>query len=347
MFDKEGYMKKVSIIVPVYNNEKYVEKCITSILSQTYPNIEIIVINDGSTDFSEAILNQYQGKITLINQENHGVSYSRNIGLKKATGDYVMFVDGDDWIDTNMVESLYQASNHGTIDVVRCGYVREYPTKEEPFIITKQIKKIMGNKESIYQGFIKDYRFAASYCQLIRKNCINALFNETIQVGEDYLFNLDLYTNASTFVLLPDTYYHYLYNPNSATTVVNKAKIEKRCQDVFTVYGSLYSYLEKWNINDKKNRKKVSYRVLKELNMKLIACFQTNIITKKEQKELLSIYLRHPLLIVAKQKLSILNILKYIHLYTPFLLCMKMNAQKVYYFLGTTIYHTIYSKRSR
>lgn len=338
-------MEKVSIIIPIYNNEAYIEKCITSLLQQTYPNIEIIAVDDGSTDTSYERLKQYQEQITILYHDNHGVSYSRNRGIEVATGEYIMFVDGDDWIDSNMVESMMLQTEESTIDIVRCGYIREYSDKKEEFLICKESKEYIDDKADIYQMFMKDYRLASPCCQLIRKTCIQTLFDEHIKVGEDYLFNLALYTNASSFVFLPNTSYHYLYNMGSATTGLSIEKIEKRCEDALTVYSSLYSYLKIWNIDNKQNRKQVSYRILKELNMKLLACFQTNTITKKEQKELIRHYFKHPLLIDAKQKLSILTILSHTHFYTPFLLCMKMNNQKLYCFLGRTIYHTLYLKK--
>lgn len=340
-------MSKVSIIVPVYNIEAYIDRCIKSLLSQTISDIEIIAIDDGSTDSSYEKLKQYQDCITILHHDNHGVSYSRNCGIQKATGEYIMFVDGDDWIDSDMVESLLKLTEEGTIDIVRCGYVREYPSRQELVPLCTEKQKFVKNKTDIYQKFIRNYQLASPWCQLIRRTCIQTLFDENIKVGEDYLFNLALYTNASSFVFVPNTYYHYLYNMESATTGLSKEKIQKRCEDALLVYSKLYTYLTIWNIDSKLNRSQVSYRILKELNMKLLACFQTNAITKKEQKELLSLYLNHPLLIATKQKLSILTILRHIHSYTPFLLCMKMNAQKIYYFLGRTIYRTLYSKRSR
>ena len=101
-------MNKVSIIIPVYNSEKYISKCLDSVLNQTYKNIEILVINDGSKDNSIDILREYEKKddrIVVIDKENEGVAKTRNQGIKKATGDYIMFIDNDDFIDEDYVET--------------------------------------------------------------------------------------------------------------------------------------------------------------------------------------------------------------------------------------------------
>ena len=104
-------MKKISVIVPIYNVEKYLEKCLESIINQTFINLEIILINDGSTDFSGSICEKYKNKdnrIILIHKKNEGLSAARNKGLSIATGDYISFVDSDDFLDLNMYEILYK-----------------------------------------------------------------------------------------------------------------------------------------------------------------------------------------------------------------------------------------------
>lgn len=337
-------MEKVSIIVPLYNIENYIQNCIESLIRQTYKEIEIIVIDDGSTDSSMEILKQYQEDIIVFHQENQGVSYSRNKGLEKATGEYIMFVDGDDWIDSDMVESMMKIMKEEKVDIVRCGYIREYPTKKDYSILVKERKKM--NKNEIYQMFLTNYLLASPWCQLIRKTCIQTLFDQNIKVGEDYLFNLSLYTQASTFVFLPNTYYHYRYNSESATTSLTSEKIEKRCKDALIVYSKLYEYLKEWNIDCRQTRNMVSYRILKELNMKLLAIFQTNC-SKKEKRKMITSYFQHPLLLKAKKQFPLYMSLKYMNLYTVFLFCIKMNLKNLYYLLGKTIYYTLYVRKNR
>ncbi len=113
----------VSIIVPVYNVEKYIEKCILSIINQTYTNLEIIIVNDGSLDHSENIIKEYISKdnrIKYIKRENGGLGAARNTGIENATGKYIAFVDSDDWIDPEMYSVLWQKAYECDADVVCC-----------------------------------------------------------------------------------------------------------------------------------------------------------------------------------------------------------------------------------
>lgn len=117
--------KLVTIIIPVYNGEKYIEKSINSIISQTYENIEILIINDGSTDKTEEILKKIShidSRLHIIKINNQGVSYARNYGRKLAKGDYIMFVDADDYIEPETVESMLDIAEEKKADVVQCGY---------------------------------------------------------------------------------------------------------------------------------------------------------------------------------------------------------------------------------
>jgi glycosyltransferase EpsJ len=118
-------MKKVSVIIAVYNVGQYLEKCIASVVPQSYPHLEIIVVNDGSTDHSSAIISQYaqqDARIVAVNQPNGGLSDARNAGMQVATGDYLCFLDGDDWYDSHFVETLYNRMVSGDFDLVCCNY---------------------------------------------------------------------------------------------------------------------------------------------------------------------------------------------------------------------------------
>ena len=122
-------MDKVSIIVPVYNNEEFLDKCLKSIINQTYKNLEIILINDGSKDNSLKIMKDYAIKdtrIIIIDKKNEGVSKARNDGIKKATGQYITFVDSDDYIDLTQIEEMYNAIKKNKVDVVRSNYKVHY-----------------------------------------------------------------------------------------------------------------------------------------------------------------------------------------------------------------------------
>lgn len=128
-------MKKVSIIVPVYNMEKYLNKCMDSLVNQTLEDIEIITINDGSKDSSLKILNEYKekypNKVVIINQENQGISVARNNGINAATGKYIGFVDSDDYVKTDMFEKLYKKIEKTKSDIVICDYEKYFMNTEE------------------------------------------------------------------------------------------------------------------------------------------------------------------------------------------------------------------------
>ena len=135
----------ISIIVPVYNVEKYLEQCLESLLNQTYKNIEIIVVNDGSTDQSLDILNKYSFKdnrIKLYSQKNQGISAARNTALEHINGKYIMFVDSDDWIEINTCETALHELKKNDSDIVMWAYKRDYlnSSKETCFMGMKSIR---------------------------------------------------------------------------------------------------------------------------------------------------------------------------------------------------------------
>lgn len=141
MLNKEKIMeKKVSIIIPVYNTQKYLKRCINSIIDQTYSNLEIFLINDGSTDNSLEICKEYEKideRIFIISGENHGVSYARNIGIRKATGEYLYFADSDDYLETDAIEKMIQGFEKADCELIIAGY-NEVENEE------KIVKKKLG-----------------------------------------------------------------------------------------------------------------------------------------------------------------------------------------------------------
>ena len=176
-------MKKISVIVPVYNTEEYIEKCINSITGQTYKNLEIIVVNDGSTDNSLNILKSLQSKdsrIRIINQENKGVSAARNTGLDNTTGEYIAFVDSDDYLEKNMYEKMLKYMGESGADLVSArAFIIERSNKPgendynnyiDTFTSQAQILKAYAD------GFLTIAQTTNGYCliepqQLLANNC--------------------------------------------------------------------------------------------------------------------------------------------------------------------------------
>ncbi|WP_270332074.1 glycosyltransferase [Streptococcus infantarius] len=205
----------LSVIVPVYNNENTIEDCIRSIIDQTYPYTEIIIINDGSTDNSFEILkylsNQYEN-ITLINSVNKGVSCARNLGLERASGKYVAFVDGDDLLEPKMYETLIKIyNNNPTMAFISCGFdnkehisndvVPEYQAVQNNFdklFLNNKIQGFVWNKVYKYD-FVKDLRFPTD-----------------IFAHEDLLFNYYLLNKHSDFLFVNLDFYHYRINTTGA-----------------------------------------------------------------------------------------------------------------------------------
>lgn len=208
----------ISIIVPIYNVEKYLNKCIESIVNQTYENIEIILIDDGSNDNSGIICDEYAKKdnrIIVVHKENGGVSSARNKGLKIAKGEWISFVDADDWIEQIFCQTLLNKVTQEQADIALCGYNR---------ITYNRIEKINANNQEVFlnsnEYLVKSLNpqtgFGFCHMKLIKKEVLKSIsFNERIEVGEDALFNIQLSTYIKKAVFLKQPLYNYRINNQS------------------------------------------------------------------------------------------------------------------------------------
>ena len=214
----------VSIIVPIYKAEKYLGRCIESILSQTYSNIEVILVNDGSPDKSGDICKQYatsDKRVILINQENKGAAGARNSGLKIAKGIYIAFIDSDDSIENDMVSDFMDIAAKEEPDVI-CSNIKFY---EAGNLKHNQIRNDIPygsvlNKYEIKKYFLQPYYggfmgIIPSACtkmykvSFLREN--NLLFDEVLRRSQDYWFNFDVFKIATTAFAIDRAYYHYYY----------------------------------------------------------------------------------------------------------------------------------------
>ena len=192
-------MPYVSVIVPVYNTEQYLNRCLDSLINQTLKDIEIICINDGSTDNSLNILKEYANKdnrIVIIDNKHSGVGATRNLGLKKATGTYIGFCDSDDYVDTTFYENLYNFSKQIPYDIIRG-------------------RRVIEINRTSYKN-----PYGCIVPSLIRKDFlmhIHVKFPENIQKGEDSYFKRRLYAHQPKVYETPDTksYYHYMRREGS------------------------------------------------------------------------------------------------------------------------------------
>ena len=213
--------KKCSIIIPVYNVEKYIEKCVKSISNQDYENIEIILVDDGSTDHSGLIIDKLKmedHRIIVIHQDNQGVSSARNAGLSAASGDYVTFVDGDDWVDTDYISYFIKLLDESECDIAmnknNYAYNRKYSSANK-YIISSE-KAI----EWIYSGSI----FVAVWNKMYRRKILDRYeikFNKEIWYGEGMLFNIEILQYVDKIILGEKAVYHQTFNPDSAMRKFN------------------------------------------------------------------------------------------------------------------------------
>ena len=225
-------MPKVSIIVPIYNVSKYLDKCLNSLTHQTLDDIEIICINDGSTDNSTEILNYYANKdhrIKILNQNNQGQGVARNNGIKLATGEYLGFVDPDDWIEPNMYEIMYLLAIKNECDTVYCNYDRLYEKSNRLEIADKFDEYNINIKPDAIFNWID---LKEHVLQNIPYICVNKIikrkliinnniqFSEKRILGEDRLFSISTLLQSSRCIYTNLVMYHYIIHPNSSISIL-------------------------------------------------------------------------------------------------------------------------------
>lgn len=239
----------ISIIVPVYNAEKYLEQCVDSIINQTYTNLEIILVNDGSKDSSRKICDNYaknDSRIIVIHKANEGVSATRNRGIDIANGSYIMFVDSDDWIDSDMCEILLASLSTYSVQSAMCSYVREYPEKSLPKILHSE-DKVFSKEEfrrrlcgpadeelSSPEGL--DFYNAVWGKIYPAKALKNEKFIDLKEIGtsEDMLYNFSAFSNINNIVCVNKALYHYRKSVNSSITAVYKSNLEHQWDNLHT-----------------------------------------------------------------------------------------------------------------
>ncbi len=212
----------MSVIIPVYNAEEYLDKCIKSVISQTYKNLEIILINDGSTDGSLELCNFYalsESNVKVLSQQNAGASSARNLGLAHSTGDYIVFVDSDDWIMPAYVESLYFNLVNYSADMVIIDYFIEENTKLL-YSKKKGSINIYTNKETLNHIFDTDKFLGYIWNKIFQARIIknsNMMFNTELKVWEDLLFCCQYISRIEKIVYIQKPLYVYKLRNDSLT----------------------------------------------------------------------------------------------------------------------------------
>lgn len=247
-------MMLVSIIVPVYNVEAYLPQCLDSLVYQTYGELEIICIDDGSPDRCAEILDEYarkDGRIKIITQENQGLSAARNAGLRHATGEYVMFVDSDDWVDLDTCDEAVKAVRNNQADLVFWSYVREYEnnSKERTFFwadgeifqqdrIRNELHRRQCGllREELRHPEMGDSLVTAwgKLYSLKKLRASGAMFVDTKQIGtEDALFNLYALQSFEKAVYVKRAMYHYRKTNGSSLTKSYKSELPNQWNNLF------------------------------------------------------------------------------------------------------------------
>lgn len=214
-------MKKISIIMPMYNSERFIEKCISSLVSQTHENIEIIIIDDGSSDSSYDIclaLSKNDSRIHLIKQVNGGVSAARNTGLKYATGDYIGFVDSDDYVTENMYASLLAAAEKYQADIVECGYFEADANGQITLTAALEADIIRDNHEMMKKS-LSGWNTVDFCCnKLYEKSLFDGVEFPAYHYSEDYYVNYMTLAKSQTKVTLSEPHYFYVKHETNATS---------------------------------------------------------------------------------------------------------------------------------
>lgn len=232
-------MDKISIIVPVYNVKKYLIRCVESILNQTYSDIEVILVDDGSTDGSGEICDVFNDKrIKVFHKNNEGLGFSRNYGLNQVTGKYVMFVDSDDYLDSDIVSELYTDMIENSADTCIGGFKRVYKTHTDIFRnsysgatfegedVKKEILERMFGKNGLNDDHIEMSVWRVLFSSSIIKENKLRFPSEREFISEDIIFDTDYYINSKKLFISRNTGYNYCDNDDSLTTRYNPLRYQ-------------------------------------------------------------------------------------------------------------------------
>ena len=236
----------VSVVIPVYNCYQYIDKCIESIRSQSYRNLEIILIDDGSTDGSSEKCDAFKNidnRIMVYHQKNSGVCYSRNFGKKNASGNYIMFIDADDWIESNFVEVMLNKLLKNKVDA--CWSIKIFKDSEGERILSNIPIGIYNADKILHKHFHGEFispTWTALYDLRVIDKCE---FPNDIYMLEDYHFNAQVLSVCNNVMIIDDKLYHYRTNFDSASW----ASLNEKKLSCFHIYESLLEFYNRNNLN--------------------------------------------------------------------------------------------------
>lgn len=283
----------VSIIIPIYNTEKYIYECLNSLINQSYSHIEIIVVDDGSTDNSLCLLKELSAKdsrLKVFSQPNQGVSAARNLALSKATGTYVMFVDADDWIDPHTIEKCLQAI--GDADVCFFAYVREFSNRSLPKLLFPQTRHFTGeackqlqrrmigpiDQELANPGMLDS--LGTIWGKLYRRDILDGtsfIDLKIIGTAEDSLYNCNAFRKVQKAVYINKAFYHYRKFNSGAETKRYKPQLPQQ-------WNKLFEYM-KATVTDEISQKALYNRIaFSIIGLGLNECLSPNTMKAKIAK---------------------------------------------------------------
>lgn len=234
---------RISVIIPVYNVEQYLRRCIISVLNQKFRNIEVILVNDGSTDQSGSICDEFarlDSRIVVIHQENLGPGNARNVGTSHATGDYIAYIDGDDYADLDMLQIMYDLLVHYEADVAICG-VRHIYENGNIIQSIENNKFICTGLEALKEALIGKRIIMSSCNKLIKRDFISTLSFAENSNYEDALFTVQLFLSVQKVVATEQSFYNYCHREGSLTS----SSYSQRDVDAISIYQTIHEIVKR------------------------------------------------------------------------------------------------------
>lgn len=255
---------QISIIIPVYNVEKYLNRCIESVVGQSFKDIEIILVDDGSPDNSPQMCDDWAAKdcrIKVVHKQNGGLGFARNTGMQHATGEYIAFIDSDDYVDLNMYEILHEKAVSHNADIVYCGhkyglkdgktYENRSDFKEET--IFKNREEIENLSISYFYPSNGNVKMMSVWHSIYKRDVIKTdFYSEREVVSEDLHFQVSAILNSKKIVYIPDSLYYYCYNGESLSNTFKFNKIfgyQKLMNLLLKIYPGKEHYVYKFYFN--------------------------------------------------------------------------------------------------
>lgn len=281
--------KLITVIIPVYNVENYIEDSLNSVINQTYRNIEIILVDDGSTDNSYEICKRFfekDSRIKLFHQENKGVSSARNLGLLNSTGDYITFIDSDDIIESNAYEEVLDSIKNSNADVGIFNYSNCFYNDNNEYIVEQVNQDFEGtlSREEALCNILSSNKYKGFVCNKVIKrdkiisedNKLLVKFDENVKMMEDSLFCVNVIKNSEKIVFINKAFYNYLIRENSATKksiIEEKIFVYKKILSIIK-HSQNAEYIVKWHLysdylniffNEYSEKNFINVQILKEI----------------------------------------------------------------------------------